>query len=205
MSARLVWIGSALFLVAMIVVACAETPPTPTTTASARAPGTLASPALASGAPGSLIVVEEDLLRLLPAKVDGVALVSDPDTAASVAADPDLATSASAIAVAYAIGPSASVGEDVAVVSVVRLRSGVYDDAFHRSWRDSYDAAACQAAGGVTGNAQAEVGGHETFIGSCAQGAFTYHVYLEDQDVLVSITSVGARRLGEQVVAGLGE
>ena len=81
----------------------------------------------------------------------------------------------------------------------------MFDEAFHRSWRDSYDAAACAAAGGVSGNAQAEFGGHETHIGSCVQGAFTYHVYLEARNVLVSITSVGARRLGEQVVTGLDE
>ena len=111
----------------------------------------------------------------------------------------------SAIAVALAIEPRASAGDDLAVVSVVQLRPGAYDDAWFRSWRDTYDAAACEAAGGVQGNAEAVIAEHDTFIGTCAQGAFTYHVHLEDPDRLVSITSVGDRRLGEQVVAGLGE
>jgi hypothetical protein len=149
--------------------------------------------------------VDGSLLDVLPAQVDGADLVSDPVTAASIAADPDLATIASAIAMAIAVKPGSSGGDDLAVVSVVQLRPGAFDDTWFRSWRDTYDAAACAAAGGVSGNAQAEVAGHETYIGTCAQGAFTYHVHLEDHDRLVSITSVGERRLGEQVVAGLGE
>ncbi|MCJ7710605.1 MAG: hypothetical protein MUQ32_07195, partial [Chloroflexi bacterium] len=111
----------------------------------------------------------------------------------------------SAIAVAFAISPGASTADDVAVVSVVRLRSDVFDDAFFRSWRDSYDAAACEAAGGVAGNAEAEIDGRPTYIGTCAAGAHTYHVYLEGPNVIVSVTSVGEGRFGEQIVAGIRE
>jgi hypothetical protein len=201
---------ASLVPVALVVVAvvggCAQTNVTPSESPAASTSATpIASTQPSSAAPSPLIVVDEGLLGVLPAEVGGIALVSDPETAASIASDPDLAASASAIAVAYAIAPGASVADDVAVISVVQLRPDVFDDGFYRSWRDSYDAAACAAAGGVTGNAQAEFGGHETHIGSCAQGAFTYHVYLEDRNVFVSITSVGARRLGEQVVTGLGE
>ncbi len=121
------------------------------------------------------------------------------------AADPDLATNASAIAVAFAIAPGASADDDVAVVSVVQLRPAVFDDAFFRDWRDSYDAAACEAAGGVSGNAQAEIDGRTIHIGTCAAGAHTYHAYLADASVVVSVTSVGEMRLGEQIVAGLRE
>ncbi len=93
----------------------------------------------------------------------------------------------------------------MAVVSVVQLRPGVFDDAFFRDWRDSYDAAACDAAGGVAGNAQAEIDGRDIYIGTCAAGAHTYHAYLEDASVVVSVTSVGDLRLGEQIMAGLRE
>jgi hypothetical protein len=149
--------------------------------------------------------VDETLIDLLPVEVDGIRLVDDPATAGSIASDPDLAANVSAIAVAFAIAPGESVTDDLAVVSVVKLRPGVFDEAFFRSWRDSYDAAACEAAGGTSGNAEADIAGRHTFIGSCAAGAHTYHVYLEGPSVIVSITSVGERRLGEQVVAGLRE
>ncbi len=192
------------------VAACAgpvlsPAPSATTPASSASSPGaSTASPEPSSSA-GPAIVVDEGLLDILPPQVDGIDLVSDPVTAASIASDPDLAPIASAIAVALAIEPGASVGDDLAVVSVVQLRPGSYDDTWFRSWRDTYDEAACEPAGGAVGNAQARIAGHDTFIGTCAQGAFTYHVHLEDPDRLVSITSVGEQRLGEQVVAGLGE
>jgi len=168
-------------------------------------PGASATSPDPSPSGGPAIIVDEGLLEVLPEQVAGIDLVSDPVTAASIAADPDLATVAAAIAVALAIEPGASVGDDLAVVSVVQLRPGAYDETWFRSWRDTYDAAACEPAGGVQGNAEAEIADRVTFIGTCAQGAFTYHVHLEDPDRLVSITSVGEQRLGEQVVAGLGE
>ena len=192
------------------VAACAgpvlsPAPSATTPASSASSPGaSTASPEPSSSA-GPAIVVDEGLLDILPPQVDGIDLVSDPVTAASIASDPDLAPIASAIAVALAIEPGASVGDDLAVVSVVQLRPGSYDDTWFRSWRDTYDEAACEPAGGAVGNAQARIAGHDTFIGTCARGAFTYHVHLEDPDRLVSITSVGEQRLGEQVVAGLGE
>jgi len=151
------------------------------------------------------IVVDETLIDYLPIEVAGIALTSDPDTAGEIASDPDLAASASAIAVASAIAPGTSVGDDLAVVSVVRLKPGVFDTEFFRSWRDSYDKAACEAAGGTAGNAQAVIGGRETDIGTCGAGAHTYHVYLDASNVIVSVTSVGRLRLGEQIVAGLRE
>lgn len=192
-----------LLTVALLLAACASGP----TSQSATPTASLLPPA--SGAPfgpgSGAIVVDETLIDYLPVEVAGIVLVSDPDTARNIASDPDLAASASAIAVAFAIAPGASVGDDVAVVSVIQLRPGVFDDEFFRSWRDTYDAAACEAAGGTAGNAEAEIGGRQTYIGSCAAGAHTYHLYLEDQNVIVSVTSVGELRLGEWIVAGLRE
>jgi len=180
-------------------------PDASTPASSASSPEPSAAPIDPSSPTTTAIAVDEALLDVLPGQVDGIDLVSDPVTAASIASDADLATMVSAIAVALAIEPGASVGDDLAVVSVVQLRPDAYDDAWFRSWRDTYDAAACEPAGGVQGNAEAVIAERDTFIGTCAQGAFTYHVHLEDPDRLVSITSVGDRRLGEQVVAGLGE
>jgi hypothetical protein len=185
----------------LAVAACAG--PVESVSPSAASPTVSVAPEPSASADGGAIAVDEDLLDVLPDRIAGIDLVSDPDTAAAIASDPDLARTASAIAVALAIAPGRS--DDLVVISVVQLRPGVFDDAFYRSWRDTYDTAACGPAGGVAGNAQAEIGGHDTFIGTCAQGAFTYHVYLEDLDRFVSITSVGDRRLGEQIVAGIGE
>ena len=181
---------------------------TPSSAAPSVAPTASLLPADSQGpspAGSGAIVVDETLLRHLPVEVGGIVLVSDPATAASIATDPDLAAHASAIAVAYAIAPGASAGDDLAVASVVRLRPDVFDDAFFRSWRDSYDTAACASAGGTSGNAEADIGGRHAYIGTCAGGAHTYHVYLEAENVIVSVTSVGEKRLGEQVVAGLRE
>jgi hypothetical protein len=91
------------------------------------------------------------------------------------------------------------------VVTVTRLREGVFSDAFHRDWRDSFDAAVCDQAGGVIGNAEAEIDGHRTFIGTCAGGVRTYHVVLADTDTLISMQALGAGRLGERIVEELPE
>ncbi len=191
----------------LAVAACGSTAPTPTsspTLAATPGPSGSHSP-VPTAVASSDVVVDPSLLDHLPAEVGGIPLVDDPDTAGNIASDPDVAANAAAIAVAFAIGPGASDEDDVAVVSVVRLRSGVFDDAFFRDWRDSYDAAACEAAGGVAGNAQAEVDGRTIHIGTCAAGAHTYHAYLADAGVLVSVTAVGDLRLGEQIMADLRE
>jgi hypothetical protein len=171
--------------------------PTPPASTAPRTP--------ASGSPVETLVVDATLLGLLPERVDDVALTDDPTTAASIASDPDLARHASAIAVAYAIAPGTSTSDDVGVASLVRLRPGAFDPAFFRSWIDTYDRAACAVAGGLSGHAQATIGGHRVDIGSCAAGAHTYHVYLEGRDTIVSVTGLGPRRFGELIVAGLRE
>jgi hypothetical protein len=201
--------GTGLLAVALLATTCGTAPgaPSAVATASLLAPASEAASDIPRPSPvgTSAIVVDETLIDHLPTEVDGIAVVGDPGTAGSIATDPDLAAHASAIAVAYAISPGASVADDLAVISVVQLRPSVFDPDFFRSWRDSYDAAACAAAGGVSGNAEAEFGARHGYIGSCTAGAHTYHVYLEGANVIVSITSVGPRRLGEQVVAGLRE
>jgi hypothetical protein len=200
---------------ALVVTACGgPTPGSPTPASSATGLATSGAPASSpsptgspdpSPIPSSDVAVDLTLADHLPASVDGVALEPDPATSAQVAADPGLSEAASALLVSLAATGSET-ADDLAIVSVVRLRPGVFGDAFFRSWRDSYDGAACEAAGGVSGHAETEIGGRATYIGTCAGGAHTYHVRLEgEDDVVVSVTAVGDRRLGEQVIAGLTE
>jgi hypothetical protein len=152
---------------------------------------------------GAVTQVDQGLLAFLPAEVDGVPLTFDPDTSATLAADTSVAVDAAAIAVGLAVVPGASASEDLAIVNVVRLRDPSHDDAWFRDWRDTYDQGACGQAGGVTGNAEATLGGAKVYIGSCAGGVLTYHTRIERVGLVVSVTALGSRRLGEKLMAGL--
>jgi hypothetical protein len=176
--------------------------------------GSLAAPATGTPAPtssGSLsvaspggshsITIDSSLLAVLPASVRGVPLVENPDGEAHDLTDPALAGEASALAAALAIDAATS---DWAYVSVVRLRPGVFSDAYFRSWRETFDAGACAQAGGVAqSSAEATIAGHQTFIGHCVGGILTYHVHLTQGNVIVSISGVGDQRFGQLVVEGL--
>jgi hypothetical protein len=180
---------------------------TPSATPSARAstPAPTASGVAPSSPAVSSLVVDAQLLDVLPAEIDGVALEPDPTTAAEIAADPSLAGFAESIAVALAIraGPT---GDDLAIVSVIRLRPGVFGEPWFRSWRATYDEAACEVAGGVTGQAsEVEIGGRTAYVGTCAGDAHTYHVHLADPTLIVSITAAGTRGFGQLVLAGIRE
>ena len=172
-------------------------------TPSSATPSPATSPPPASSASIAPIVVDPTLLALLPAQVDGVALKPAPETAAEMTADADLGTSASAIAVGI-VATGGATGGDFASVSVVRLRPGVYSEAFFEAWRQSYDAAACAPAGGVASHRQRVIGANPVEVTVCAGGARTLHVHLAG-DVLISVTTVGARGFGDLVLAGLRE
>jgi hypothetical protein len=150
------------------------------------------------------VTVDPGLLEVLPASVDGIPLVADPDTAAEVAADPLLAESALTIAVALAVAPT-SATDDLAVASVIRLRPDVFDEAFFQEWRDTYNEAACEVADGVESETATLIGVHPSYIGTCVGGAQTYHTWLEEQGFIVSVTGTGERNLGEQIIAGLAQ
>ena len=79
----------------------------------------------------------------------------------------------------------------------------MYSDDYYRSWRETFDQGACSQAGGVAGSAETTIAGHTSFIGHCTGGVLTYHAYLASGDVIVSVTSLGDRRLGERIVEGL--
>lgn len=205
--------GTAAFAVLSIagLAACAAPPPTgpparATTTIAPEPTTTIPASPTTSDRP-SEVVVDPTLLDLLPAGLDGIERQADAETAAGIAASSDLAAQAAGVAVAlYVRGPAASAEDvDYAVVTVTRLREGVFSEAFHRDWRDSFDAAVCDQAGGVIGNAEAEIGGHRTFIGTCGGGVRTYHLVLPETDTLISMQALGAGRLGERIVEDLPE
>ncbi|MBI3747886.1 MAG: hypothetical protein HY262_03420 [Chloroflexi bacterium] len=171
-------------------------------------PPPAATPASSAGSAGSGtgLAVDASLLHVLPAQVAGVPLEADPATAAQIAADPTVAESARAIAVALAIRPGSSTADDLAIVSVIRLRPGVFSDAWFANWRATYDQGACAVAGGVKGQpSRASIAGRTVFVGTCAGDAQTYHVQLADPTLIVSITAAGPAHFGELVVGGLAQ
>lgn len=190
-----------------LIAGCGPSPATPSLvthpTGSLAPPATAEGPSPSAAPSGAAVQVDAALLGFVPAAVDGVPLTFDPGTSATIAADPSVAPDAASLAVALAIVPGASAADDLAVVSVVRLRDPAKDEAWFRDWRDTYDQAACGPAGGVVGNAEAEIGGGTVYIGSCAGGVRTYHTRLAAAGIVVSITALGSRRLGEKVMAGL--
>ncbi len=157
----------------------------------------------ASPAVGAATRVDPGLLAFVPSSLEGVPLTFDPETSASIAADPSVAADATALAVALAAVPGSSGADDLAIVSVVRLRDPAKNETWFRDWRDTYDQAACGQAGGVIGNAEAQLGGGTVHIGSCSGGVLTYHTRLEQAGIVVSVTALGSRRLGEEVMAGI--
>jgi hypothetical protein len=197
-----------------VAAACGPTPPSvripvatiPELVTSTPAPD--ASGAAASATPEPTgppaIAVDPSLLDLLPPDITGVRLEPDAETAAEIATDPSLAAALQSIAVAAAFAPQASdTLTDYAVATVVRLRPGVFDDAWFRDWRDSFDEGVCGQAGGVSGHAEATIDGRPVFIGTCAGDVHTWHVYLPRQDVVVSTQGIGDGRFGERIIDGI--
>lgn len=200
--------GGLVVIAAAIVAGCGTSAPSPSVgPPSAPAPSSSPSPttvASASGqvSPSGAVAADPSLLEALPENVGGLVLQYAPEATTETAADPELAESAEAIAYAVAIDPETS---DLVVAAVTRPRPGLFDDAFFRDWRDSFDGSVCDRAGGVRGHAQTEVDGRPVFIATCAEGAAVYHTYLERRGVIVSISSVGDSRLGEQLMDQLSD
>lgn len=155
-------------------------------------------PSVASLDPGVQLTLDRTLLSILPEAVEGIVLQPSPDGEASLL-DPVVGVLFSHGSAAIAVDPVS--GDLVYAVALVP-RSG-FSEQVYREYRDSFDEGACSQAGGVVGNAEAEIGGHPTYIGTCAGGMHTYHVLLGEPGVLISASSVGDRRLGEALIAGL--
>ncbi|MFP5342025.1 MAG: hypothetical protein ACLGIJ_03730 [Candidatus Limnocylindria bacterium] len=192
---------------ALLVLGCGLDAPNPTVSPSASPDqGVTPSPDVAPPTTPSAgsVLVDPRLLDLLPATIDDVARIDDPDTGAEIAGelagDAGLADDIEAVGVALYAGAA-----DYAVVTVTRLRPGRFDDAYFRDWRDTFDAAVCDQAGGVDGRAEAPIAGRTAYIGTCAGGVRTYHVHLSGPERLVSLQALGEGRFGERILGGLTE
>lgn len=168
-----------------------------------------ASPAATAGGPSttasqSAVEADPGLFAFIGDGAGGLTFQYDTETTVRVAADPGLAISAVGLAIGLYTVPNQQPIVDFAIVSIVRLRDATLDDAWYRSYRDSYDTGACAQAGGVVRHAESTIGPNHVFIGSCAGGAFTYHVRMETQPIVVSITAAGPARLGERLAGSVG-
>lgn len=144
------------------------------------------------------LLIDPSVLAFLPESIDGVPLLEDIDEAAVALTDPGLPQIATALDAAVAVQ-----GDNLVLAWVVRLRPDRFTSDAFRQWRDSYDEGACTAAGGVVGHAEAEIGGRTVYVTSCVAGLRTYHVWLEEQGVLISASSLGEGRFGEKLLEGL--
>lgn len=191
-------------LVACVVVAACGAAVTPAPSITSEPTATVAATPTPSAAPtepaAGSVVVDAALLEVLPAQVDGLPLVENPEGEAGAMAAPGLADFASGIVAGLAID-SAS-GEFVYAV-VVRVRVGAMSAPRYQAWRDSFDTAACAPAGGVSGHATTQIAGRSVYVATCAGGVVTYHVWLQARRILVSVSALGERRLGERLLDGL--
>lgn len=183
------------FVAVLLVTGCGSGTASPGPSVSAAPSASLTAPVRAVPVP-----VDPSLLAFLPATLGGLARQADPQVDAGLATSPGLANVARSFATAVYIDPATG---DFAYASVVRLRTGTIDEATYRDWRDTFDAGACEQAGGVARRAETEVNGRQTFVATCAEGVRTYHVVLVAPGLLVSVSSLGQRLLGEQLITGL--
>jgi hypothetical protein len=192
------------------VAGCGNPPPAPAIQPTAPMPeptpvapaGVAVTPPRASATatqPATGGVIEDPaLLSVLPETVDGVEVKLEPQAFADALTDPAFASSIEAGAFFVAVD-----GADIASGLVARPVPGRFSDEFFRDWRDTYNDGTCAQAGGVTANAEAELGGQTVYIATCAGGMRTYHAYIEEQGLVVSLFSLGDRGLGEELMADL--
>lgn len=186
--------------VALAVAGCGSPPAQTSTLLSAPSVAPPVTPTPAPTPRGSVlpVVLDPSLLSILPATVGGARVEAEPQSFTDALADPSFVANVQAAVFAVVVS-----GTNLSSGVVARLRSGVFSDAFFRDWRDTYNAGACEPAGGVTGNAEVQLGGRTVYIASCSGGLNVYHAYLTDRGVLVSLFSLGDQRFGEQLMTGL--
>jgi hypothetical protein len=199
--------SAALALVlAAVVAACqnADGSRGPSSAPSATSPTdpqmTVGSPPSPTPDDATPAVIDATLLEYLPEAIQGVPITEALDEAALALADPGLPRIASALDVGVAVDQAT---RNLVTAHVVRLREGAFDDDTYRQWRDSYDEGACAAAGGVVGRAEATIDERTVYVTSCVAGLRTYHVWIEDEHLLISASSVGDGRFGELLMSEL--
>jgi len=144
--------------------------------------------------------IDPTLLDYLPDKVRDVPVSEAVEEATTALADPTVSRIATALDVGLALDESTG---NLVTAHVVRVREGAFDDTIFRQWRDTFDDGACAAAGGIQGRAETTIAASTVYVTSCVGPQRTYHVWIEDEDVLISASAVGAGGFGELLMAGL--
>jgi hypothetical protein len=202
---------AAAALLAALMAACSTNGPTsaPSSDPASGGPGATATdaPPQSFGAPpspteddSSPVVIDNSLLAIFPAEVGPAPVKEDLDAAAQAVNDPALDKIASGVDAGVAVDLG---NGDLVYALVVKLKPGAFGAELFRQWRDSYDDGACAQSGGVVGHAEAEIGGRQAYVTSCAQGLHTYHVWIEDQNLLITASAIGDGRFGELLLKGL--
>jgi hypothetical protein len=194
---------------AILVAACQSAPPDSSRARGSNGPNGTGpiDPDSTVGAPPSPTqdnatpaVIDAALLEYLPETVGGAPVSEALDEAALALADPALPKIATALDVGLALDEATG---NLVTAHVVRLREGAFNDATFRQWRDSYDEGACNAAGGVEARAEATFDERNVFVTSCVADLRAYHLWIEDENLLISASSVGDGRFGELLVSEL--
>ena len=212
-------LGSTLLGASLLIAACGSGSATSPTAATATVtPAAAASPSAAGSSPalaspdvaspaaptpivapsGASVTLDPSLLAVLPASVGGVAIAQEPASFAEALKDPGFVASVDRAVFAVAVD-----GSDLVSGVVAHLRPGVYSDRFYTDWRATYDEGACASAGGVVGHAESTLGARTVYVTTCGGGLRVLHAYLPGPGVLVSLFSLGDRRLGDQAMDGL--
>jgi hypothetical protein len=192
----------------LAVAACIPPRPSPSVTPPPPTPAAtpVATPVPPTATASGGVAVDPALLDVLPGQVAGLPVTPDLETATEIAREGSIEPWVSAIALATVFGPPATdASTDYVVVTVAKLRPGTFSDGFFRQWRDTFDAGVCQQAGGVERNAESDIAGRHTYIGTCTGGVHTYHVHLAKDDLIVSMQGAGGAGWPEQIVTGLTE
>jgi len=191
--------GPVLGLLIVMLVGCGRPAPSAPVPTAAVSPSAAVSSPMPPTAGAGATVVDPSLLDQLPATVEEVAMTPDAETAAEIARTIDLEAGVEAIAVA--IYPSL---DDYAVVTVARLRQGVFDEDWFRDWRETFDQGVCQQAGGVDpGHSEIELAGRQVFRSTCVGGVVMHHLWLPEMQSIISIQGAGALDVGRRVLESL--
>ncbi len=193
---------AAVVTLALALIGCSGSPSAsiPAATPTLAPPASFGPPSSPGASVAASVAVDKTLLSVLPPFVDGVPVQESSLGESDAMGTADLPSIASAIVAAVAVDTGTS---DLVYALVVRLRPDGLTDATFRDWRDSWDEGACGSATNVVGNAQVPIAGRTIFIGTCASGLHTYHVWIADHGLIISASSSGTRRLGELLFGDL--
>ena len=178
--------------------------PTPATGAPTPATGTptpagTPTPGAAPTASPGLIAIDPSLLGILPAAVGGSPVTRDTARETDAAGDAALAASARSL-VAAVVGDS---GENIATAIIVERRPDVGMAAWFEAYRSDFDAAACDALGGLGGTSTQTVAGRQAQVTTCASGGTVYHVIVRGGTTILSIFEIGPLEFGRLLLENL--